>query len=346
MDVNKINTGNDIYRLGDVVDLMLELDESTALLVGDTIQVDIIDIFNNSISSVTASILDTNLYIAEYTIPYNLSDLYNINKEDDIDTSFYELIDRWKINGTDLSFQFKVSKSSRSQAVEDNSIISISLSGITDISGNIIDDTTIEFTTNLTPYYGNIDSIKAYKRDELNSISNFDMARDIIDWSNYVDLHMKPDVIYYQAQYDNAVNQYINASVAKYTLIPILNTNAESKELDTFKISRQSGGADFVIKKLDELIDEYEKIIYGGGRDTVYIPALFTKGLNDPNRPNVSRATLMINDSYPWVNTTTSCSIVNIDGQDVEVRGVRGITFRSIFRLPPTSIARLNETSF
>lgn len=344
---NKVYTGQDFYKIGDIVDLMLEIDDILVSSQGSTIPIKILDPFLNTISEIIATQLDGNLYTAEYTIPYNIHSLYNINGADDIDTSFYELTDKWELsNGASFSFLFYVSKSEIEQPVLDNHYITIELSGISDINNNIIEDTVIEFTTKLTPYYGNIETIKSFKRDELGSISNFDIARDIIEWSNYVDLHMRPDYIYFQPQYNNAVREYINASVAKYLLIPILNTNAESKELDTFKISRQSGGAEFVIKKLDELIDKYGQIVYGGGRDTVYNPALFTKSLNDPNRPNVSRATLLVHDSYPWVNVTSDCQRLVVDGQEMEVRGVRGLTFRSMFRLPPTSITRLNETSF
>jgi hypothetical protein len=344
---NKVYTGQDYYKIGDIVDLMLEIDDVLVQSQGSTIPIKILDPFSNIISEVTATQLDGNLYIAEYIIPYNLSNLYNLNNSEDIDTSFYELTDKWELsNGTSFTFTFYVSKSEVEQPVLDNSLITIELSNILDINSNTIEDTIIEFVTKLSPYYGNIETVKSFKRDELGSLSNFDIARDIIEWSNYVDLHMRPNYIYFQPQYDNAVREYVNASVAKYLLIPILNVNAESKELDTFKISRQSGGAEFVIKRLDELIEQYEKIVYGGGRDTVYNTALFTKSLNDPNRPNVSRATLLVNDTFPWVNVTSNCQRIEVDGQEMEVRGVRGLTFRSIFRLPPTSITRLNETSF
>lgn len=344
---NKLETGKTFYDIGDVVDLMLEIDNNAISKIGDTITIHILDPFDNIISNVIAQRIDDNLYVAEYTVTNSLKQLYNIYNEQEQDINYYTLRDRWLLSdGSVLEFQFYVNRLSTEITTKENNIIHISLSGIEDINSNIIEDTIIEFTTALTPYYGNIDSVKKYAISELSNISNFDIARDIIEWSNYVDLHMRPDIIYYTPQYENAVREYINASIAKYLLVPILNTNLESKELDTFKITRQSGGGEYVIKKLDDLIDKYEKVIFAGGRDTSMLPTLFTKGLNDPNRPNVARATLMINDSYPWVNTTTSSSTINLDGQDVEIRGVRGITFRSIFRLPPTSITRLNEISF
>lgn len=347
IEANKVSTGEFYYKIGDIVDLMLEIDSNAISKIGDTIDIHILDPFDNIISKITAERIDGNLYVAEYTISSKLPNLYNPFSETEEDINYYLLRDKWILaDGSNLEFSFSVSRTEREQAVIPNSVIKISLTNIEDINSNIIEDTTIEYSTSLYPYYGNIASIKSYKSDDLASISNFDIARDIIEWSNYVDLHMRPDIIYYTPQYENAVREYINASIAKYLLVPILNTNLESKELDTFKITRQSGGGEYVIKKLDDLIDKYEKVIFAGGRDTSMLPTLFTKGLNDPNRPNVARATLMINDSYPWVNTTTSSSTINLDGQEVEVRGVRGISFRSIFRLPPTSITRLNEISF
>lgn len=326
---------------------MLEIDNDAVSKIGDTITIHILDPFDNIISEVIANRIDGNLYAAEYTIPSNIDIFYNPYDDTEVDDTYYSLIDKWILaDGSNLEFSFYVSRTEKEQPIVKNGTIEISLTGILDINSNIIEDTIISFCTELSPYYGNVDSVKKYALSELSNISNFDIARDILEWSTYVDLHMKPDIIYYQAQYDNAVKEYINASVAKYLLIPILNTNSESKELDTFKIYRQSGGAEFVIRRIDELIAQYEKIVYAGGRDTSMLPTLFTKGLNDPNRPNVARATLMVNDNYPWVNTTTSSTVINVDGQDVEIRGVRGISFRSIFRLPPTSTARLNEISF
>jgi len=344
LDIVQENT----YSLGETLDLILQIDQEVASQIGDTISVDIIDIFNNIISTISAELIQDNVYATEYTIPTNLSDLYNIGGADEsiYDPSLFYLKDVWHIQDSALSYDIFIKRSSVDVPTPDNCKIEINLDGILDIDSAVLESCDIELTTKLTPFYGNIDSVRSYAQNELASISNFDIATDILEWSKYVDLHMRPTIITYADSYNNAVREFVNASVARLVLIPILNTNAESKELDTFKISRQSGGAEFVIKKLDDLIEFYEKIIYAGGLDTPYISKLFTKGLNDPNRPNVSRASLMINDTYPWVNTTTSTAVINIDGQDVEIRGVRGITFRSIFRVPPTSMTRLNEISF
>ena len=339
-----------IFNIGDNVDLMLNVTSSLATLIGETITIEINDIFGNLISTISGEHISDGLYAAVYSIPFNIVNLYNPLNEDQSTQmqDVFTLKDKWILpNNESIEYTFYVSKLNQNDPIEDNSKITISLSGILDIDSiPLEEDIEVEFTTTLLPYYGNIESVRSYNRNELSDVDDIDMARDILEWSRYVDLNMRPDIIKYQDTYDNAVSGFVSTTVAKYILLPILNVNQETKQLDTFSVSRTSGGAEYMLKRLDELIENYEQKVYAGGADCFYQAKTFIKGLLDPNRPNLSRGTLDVSDAYPWVNTETKSMITQIDGVDTEIRGERTIQFRSIFRLPPTSITRLNETSF
>jgi hypothetical protein len=138
---------------------------------------------------------------------------------------------------------------------------------------------------------------------------------------------MRPNTIYHQEQFDFAVRMYVKYFIAKQHLTFLLNINAESKELDMLKYSRNSNDPARILESMEALITKYSYIILAGGNDTPFIPKTFTKGIADPNRPDANRATLDVSDPYPWVNTSTGSAVVNINGNKVELRGSRTVTF-------------------
>jgi hypothetical protein len=331
-----------IYDLGDTVEFILRVSDDKAHLLEDTIVVEIKDRYDNSIDTIIATKIDT-IFVAEYTIPFDLKLKYNITSDLETDyLDYFYLKDKWILLGSELEFGFRVIRNLESPTVN-NSKITLNLDGILDTNGNSIDATEIEFTTNLDPYYSDVDSVKSVYRDQLGSVSVFDIAKDIIEWSQSIDYFMKPDVIIDQTRYDNAVSNYVTYKVAISYLSLSMNIQSEMKKLDLFEVSRQSGDASRAINKLEEKARFYENIIYAGGLDTPFTTRTFVKGLRDPNRPNVSRATLYTSDLYPYVNMTTDSTIIELNGQDVEIRGVRTIGFRQMYY---TDTKRFIETSF
>jgi hypothetical protein len=107
----------------------------------------------------------------------------------------------------------------------------------------------------------------------------------------------------------------------------LLNINAESKEIDMLKYSKNSGDPERALENMDKLIEKYSCIIWAGGKDTPFVTKTFTKGIWDPNRTEANRVGLDTSDPYPYVNSTTKNSVVQINGNNVELRGTRTVSF-------------------
>ena len=326
--ISSANSNAAVYNIGDTISLMLQIDGDDITTVGDTIPVQIRDIFGNVIVSLTASRLN-DIYVAEWTIPLMLHKLYNSLGVSDTSPNpiFYYLTDNWLFpDTTELNFNFLVERNVE-EAVTNNCEFSIKLNGILSPSKDIIEEYVLRFTSPLTSFYVSVDEVKNVLYEELSAIDDFILARDIYSLSKQVDLHMRPLTIYRQDQYDFAVKMYIKYYVARQHLIFLLNINSESKELDMLKYSKNSGDPERALESIDALITKYSYIILAGGKDTPFIPKTFTKGIMDPNRVNANRAGLDISDPYPWVNSTTVNSVVNINGNSVELRGTRTVSF-------------------
>jgi hypothetical protein len=330
IDNGSISADNNkaVYNIGDTISLMLQVDGDDTATIGDTIPVQVRDIFGNIIVSLIAERLN-DIYVVEWTIPLMLHKLYNALGAPDLPTSplFYYLTDNWIFpDTTELNFDFLVEKNVE-EAVIDNCEYNITINGVLSSTNETSEAHILRFCSPLVSFYTTVDDVKNVLIDELSAIDDFIIARDIYALSRQVDLHMRPDVIYRQAQYDLAVRMYIKYYVARQHLIFLLNINAESKELDMLKYSKNSGDPERALESIDALITKYSYIILAGGKDTPFIPKTFTKGIMDPNRVDANRAGLDTSDPYPWVNTSTSSSVVNINGNKVELRGTRTVSF-------------------
>lgn len=321
------NNNRALYEIGDTVSLALQLDSTDILAIGDTIDVEIRDIFDNLIATVIASRIN-DVYIAEWTVPLAIHRLYNTSKLPDIspDKSIYFLSDKWIFPDGQLGYEFLVNRSSEN-AVIDNAKYIVSVTGLYSSVNDLANDFTLTFGSKFAPYYSTVEDVRSVLSDELRQLDDFEIARDIIMKSKQVDLFMTPNKIFYKEQFDLAVKMYVKYGVARQHLIFLLNINAESKEIDMLKYSKNSGDPEKALEHMDNMIIRFGNIILAGGKDTPYIPHTFTKGIFDPNRPNVSRASLDVSDPYPWVNTTTQTQVLNIGGNMVELRGVRTVAF-------------------
>jgi arylsulfatase len=81
---------------------------------------------------------------------------------------------------------------------------------------------------------------------------------------------------------------------------------------------------------LEEQAYKFSLFIYAGGKDTPFVAKMFQKGRMDPNRPNLSRAEFDNTGWFPWLNSSFNAFTMNIDGNDVEIRGERGIQYSYI----------------
>lgn len=316
-----------LYGLGDTVSLMLSIDADAATIIGDTMAVHITDPYDTIIGNVTAQLIGGNLYVAEYIVPKNLSKLYDPLKQENISGDFYQLNDRWLLpNGTILQFVFKVARVAPEIPASPNAEMLLEIQSLKAIDGGELSEATVRFTTRLSPFHCTVqDVIDAY-REELITYNAFAIAREILNVSKIVDMHMAPDAIKHKDRYQLAVKNFVKYQVAWNILNSMLNTVQEEKQLETFKISRTTSGDRF-LKDIAKHRDKFANIIWAGGNDTIFISKIFEKSLYDPNRPNVARSQLNTTGWYPWVNQTSDPVLINIDGNDVELRGTRYTSF-------------------
>lgn len=323
----KISDGVAIYKIGATIDLMLQLHTDDAATVGNTIQVEIRDACcDHILSTLTASLIGDNLYVAEYTIPYNLDDIYNIDNVYEEDLSVYSMKDRWIFpDATQIEYSFFIDRSGVESAVQDDSLYTISIDNLNDTG---IEES-VKFASHLTYYYAPVDDVIAVSAVSLEDTNVFDIAKQIKIVSEYVDNHMRPLTIVNQNAFDSAVKCFVRHTAAANLLREDLKVNSETKQLDTFMIQRSYDTKRY-LDDLDGRAYQCALVIWAGGNDTPFVTRRFQKGLYDPNRPNVSRAKLDISDNKPWVNVTTKPLLaLDADGQPIEVRGIRTIRLPS-----------------
>lgn len=324
-----VDTGTGSYQKGDIVELIFQTDSPTADLIGDTINVEILDIFDNAISSVTAERIG-NIYVSEYTIPLDIESYYNISNISEInyDPTIMYIKDRWIISGINNDFEFTVFRRKESP-IEQNNKIDINLNRILSLDNSEI-TTSISFTTTLSPFYCSVADIVDIHPDYLSKVDIFSIARNIIDHSINLDLHMKPNVIVYESRFNNAAKNYISYEVAQSILKSgDINVVSESKSIGTFSISKTYDFNRSLLKEIEEHSSFYGNIVLAGGEDTPFKTRTFIKGIYDPNRPNIARAGLDTSDSYPFVNSSSLSSIIELNGRTIELRGVRTIAYKS-----------------
>lgn len=322
--------GTPNYTLGDTVELILKVDQQLISTIGDTINLQVVDIFDNVIIPNLTGVRLNDIYVAEFSIPLNIATYYNINKVDEsqYDSRLFYLKDEWTVGvNAKLSFDFTVSKTLES-ATEDNCIIEIFLDGICSADGSsTLNKSMVMFGTKFTPYYCSVIDVKDLYRDLLSSYDDFIVARHIINVSSIIDSHMKPDTIYRPETYNSAIRNFTKYKVAQQLLLSVIQTNEEEKWIDTFRYRKSTASPQAVLDKLESEANKYALVIWAGGNDTPFISKTFTKGLFDPNRPSVSRSRLDTRGWFPWVNTTSASTVVNINGNNSEIRGERIITY-------------------
>lgn len=323
----KLETGVDIYQVGDTVELMLDINDATADIIGNTIDIEILDFFNNPISTITANRIVDSLYLAEYVIPLNLDVLYNPFKQN-YSLDFYLLKDRWTMpDGTGLEFSFSVSLAKKEQPVTKNSIFKLTIGNIEAVDTSFSDTAEIRFTTLLDPCYCSVEDVVGVYSEKLEDLDVIDLAMDIVNSSKYIDLYMTPNSIVYVDAFNEACKNYAALSVAHSKLNSILNTTTELKQLDTLQIQKQYGDVKRYLDKIEEDMRFYANIIYAGGLDTPFKNRTFIKGVYDPNRVNIPRFNLDSSSYLPYVNVTTSNTTIDYDGNTLEVRGTRTIGY-------------------
>lgn len=333
-----------VYNLGDTIDLILRLD-NTAINFGATLPVDIIDVDQNIIASLTAKNIGGTTYVTEWTIPLNVQRFYDLtgndndnyhkhlhNHKNDRFGETLKLFDQWHfIDGSNLTFPFST-YTTIDNPQSDNAIINIEINGLQATDNSILEEKEIHFSTNLNPYYATVNDVMRGEYGYLlEDIDPMDVAMEIVYRSQNVDLQMRPNRIHYHDIYNQSVRNYVRLTVLRYLLTPLGITSSTEKMLDTFKVANSYGDPAGLIKELDVQAKEYAKFIWAGGKDTPFIPKLFEKGLYDPNRPKISRANLDTQGWYPWTNHTTEQHLMNIDGNEVEVRGTRTTSYGFIF---------------
>lgn len=323
------DNANVTYSIGDKVDLVLKVDLQTADLIGDTIQVAFLDPNDNVIDTIIAERI-ADIYVAEYRIPLALTQRYT--PQDTSITGFYYIKDRWLLSETShVEFGITIYKQIP-QPLTDNSQIIVTIRDIKDLQGHKSSEQKITFTTRLNPYYCTVQDVRDlyYQLLSPEFYDNFTIARHIQNVSSIVDIHMMPDKIHNQQHFDLARKNYVRYKAASLLIAPIVQINKESKMLDTFKIERESSDPKLVLDRIDTEVRRNQLIIWAGGKDTPFISKTFEKGVLDPNRPNVARSQIDSLGWYPWVNSTSQPVMVNLDGNDVEVRGERYISYSHI----------------
>ncbi|MDY0198889.1 MAG: hypothetical protein RBR68_13845 [Tenuifilaceae bacterium] len=327
----KLDSSDIIYNLGDTCTLMLQVADSVALNIGNTISVEIRDIFDNIISTISAELIGTNLYTCDYIIPLNLKDLYNTLTQDELeyDQSLFYLKDRWLFpNSEYLEYEFNVHRQPE-LATEDNSVLHIFLDKSIAAEDNttLYENTEIKFTTKLNPIYCMPSDVISIYEDMFEDLDPIKTSLEIVDQSRQVDLYMKPDYIKYEGAFNEACKNYTALQLAYSKLNTVLNVQSEQKQLDTLQISRQFGDVEKLLSRIKEDMDFYANIIYAGGEDTPFKNKIFIKGIYDPNRTNISRAYIDNNSSLPYVNITTKSYPLEVNGNTLEIKGIRAIGF-------------------
>ena len=328
--------GSPVYNIGDIVDLTLMLDGADADTLGQTIPVVILDVFDNVIANLTAERVG-DFYYTNWKVPFSLPSLYNPTKLTDTSLlgGLYYLKDKWifTTDNSSMSFNFNVSINMLSP-VSDNCQYTIQIDtpvtiydSIESAEISIEEELRIDFTSPLSPAYCTVREVRDTFQEIFGTIDSWTIIREILMTSLHVDLHMAPNKIYHQAQFDLAKKLYTKYQVAHTMLNSLLNFNDEEKTLDAMTIKKKSGDPDRMLSNLEDLTYKYAKIIWAGGNDTPFIAKTFVKGLYDPNRVNANRLGLDTSDPYPWVNQTTNNALVEINGNMVELRGTRTLTF-------------------
>jgi hypothetical protein len=326
--LNNASDGTPNYTLGDYIEFIFKPDDATLALLGSTMEVDIVDISNTIIANITAIRLN-DIFIAQYSIPLSLSAMYNIPKLDEtlLNNELFYLSDRWKINQTTyIDFNFTVTRKLET-VDEDNCVIEIFLDNVNGADGSVLQKSVFAFTTKLSPYYATVQEVRDTNRDLLYEYDNFTIARNIINTSKIIDYHMTPSKIYYQNAFDHAVRNYTRIKTATTLLLSKAQSNEEDKQIDTFRYRISTAQPKDLLDPLEKQADKFALFILAGGKDTPYVAKTFEKGLFDPNRPNIARASYSNSGFFPYLNTTTSSTVITIDDNDVEIRGERAVGY-------------------
>lgn len=316
------------YMLGESIELILRVDDAGIAVIGNSTNVLILDEFGNVITTLVANRVGS-IYTVSWAIPLNLKDYYNPGKLPEVDSNSFILTDSWNLYGTTVNYSFYINRVIESP-ISNNSIIQISLDGISDNDGNILTKVNTTFSTKLTPYYASANDVKDVNRTLLDGYNDYTIARHIINYSRVVDLMMRPKVIYYQSTFDHAVRNFVKYKAAEALLLSVAQLNEEEKALDTFRYRASSAHPKDLLGPIEEQASKFALFIFAGGKDTPFISKNFEKGLFDPNRPNLARANFDNSGWFPWLNATSNSFTINVEGQNMEIRGERGIQYSYI----------------
>lgn len=325
INVTKIDDGQEIYNLNQEIELMLQLDTEVATSFGDTLVVRILDKFDNLIDQVTANKVGDNLYVADYKVPNNLKDLYNINEvieDETVDTSIFYLKDLWIFpDTTSISFDLLVNRVSSETAIKKNSVYTISIGKI----NNVYLNTAVTFTSEITPLYASVDDVIGVYPSIFEDLNPIDIALQIAYNSKIIDALYMPTRIYNQEALALAIRCFARLKTASDMLLEQGSLKAESKVLDTMEISKTyTDGA--IRARIEEGIEKCSNIILAGGLDNPYVTKRFVKGIFDPNRPQVSRGRYDNTTNETYLNYTENPVLLEtLDGNIVEVRGYRTV---------------------
>lgn len=323
MLLNDLN-GTQTYNIGDKVEFLFQVDAATALLIGPTMPVSISDAYGNPIVSFDAEQLGT-IYVVEWTIPFNIGSLYDLAKVETTPSDRFYLVDTWDVVGTPVSCNFSVLKRLESPT-EDNSEITVQLCDVEALDRTKLESTIIKFTTKMNPFYCSVKDVVDIYPEYLSTVDVFNIAKNIYDHSINLDLHMRPDHITYQARFSNAARNYVAYEVAENILsADVFNVSDETKQLDTFKVSKEYNYNKGVARIIREHLELYGNIVLAGGEDTPYISKRFVKGIFDPNRPMTSRS----NNFIGIMNSTFNTIVQTKDNSTIEIRGNRTIAYSS-----------------
>lgn len=328
-----LNNSNETpnYALGDLIEFIFKPDQDTLLLLGQNLNVDIVDFFGNTITTLEAIRLN-DIFIVEYTIPTDIYKSYNTSgaEETGLDPSLFFLYDRWYIDlATTIDFPFTVNRKIET-VDEENCVIEVFIDNLTDTDNNQLQKSVFAFTTKLYPFYSSVQDVRDVNTSMLLKYDNFTIARQIINYSNVVDWHMKPSTIYYQNAYDLAVRNYVSIKSATKLLLSDAQINEEEKQIDTFRYKLSTAMPKDLLDPLEELVYKYSLFILAGGKDTPYVSKTFEKGIFDPNRPNATRGEFSNIGFFPYLNSNIGSTIMQIDGANVEVRGERLVAYKYI----------------
>jgi hypothetical protein len=314
------------YCPGDEVNLLFRLNDSVIGVIGDRIKVDLLDEYSTIIDTIYATRVGS-LYALSWTIPLNITDQLFAKNHYGFNADFIRISDRWNLIDGSVSFDFEVLRAIEDPA-DDNCIIHISLTGITDNGTITAKDSVVMFTTKLAPYYATVHDVRSVNINLTEEYDDFTIIKKIINTSRIVDDHMRPAEIFYQGAYDLAVKNYVRLMTAIELVIPTVQMNQEEKKIDTFSYAVNSAMPSSLLGPLNDLARKYALFIWAGGKDTPFVSKTFEKGLYDPGRPNMSRAEFDATGFFPYLNSKTSSYVANIDGNNVEIRGERIVAHR------------------